>query len=106
MNATANAAAHMIDLSHIDDLARRLSNLVPPGMREGREELQQNFKSILQAGLGKLDLVTREEFDVQRAVLLRTREKLEALQQAVAQLEAQLQAQTPAAAPTSSPTQN
>jgi len=102
MNATANAAAHMIDLSHIDDLARRLSNLVPPGMREGREELQQNFKSILQAGLGKLDLVTREEFDVQRAVLLRTREKLEALQQAVAQLEAQ----TPAAAPTSPPTQN
>src|SRR4249919_1371643 len=98
MNATANAAAHMIDLSHIDDLARRLSNLVPPGMREGREELQQNFKSILLAGLGKLDLVTREEFDVQRAVLLRTREKLEALQQAVAQLEAQ----TPAAAPTSS----
>jgi len=102
MNANANAAAHMIDLSHIDDLARRLSNLVPPGMREGREELQQNFKSILQAGLGKLDLVTREEFDVQRAVLLRTREKLEALQQAVAQLEAQ----TPAAAPTSPPTQN
>jgi len=106
MNATANAAAQMIDLSHIDDLARRLSNLVPPGMRDSREELQQNFKSILQTGLGKLDLVTREEFDVQRAVLLRTREKLEALQQAVAQLEAQLQAQTPAAAPTSSPTQN
>ena len=102
MNANANAAAHMIDLSHIDDLARRLSNLVPPGMRESREELQQNFKSILQTGLGKLDLVTREEFDVQRAVLLRTREKLEALQQAVAQLEAQ----TPAAAPTSPPTQN
>jgi BMFP domain-containing protein YqiC len=96
----------MIDLSHIDDLARRLSNLVPPGMREGREELQQNFKSILQTGLGKLDLVTREEFDVQRAVLLRTREKLEALQQAVAQLEAQLQAQAPAAAPPPSPNQH
>ena len=100
MNATANAATHMIDLSHIDDLARRLSNLVPPGMRgdaslEVREELHQNFKSILQAGLGKLDLVTREEFDVQRAVLLRTREKLEAMQQAVAQLEAQLQAPAP-----------
>ena len=63
----------MIDLSQLDELARRLSNLVPPGLREGREELQQNFKSVLQAGLGKLDLVTREEFDVQRAVLLRTR---------------------------------
>jgi len=105
MNAT-NAAAQMIDLSHIDDLARRLSNLVPPGMRESREELQQNFKSILQAGLGKLDLVTREEFDVQRAVLLRTREKLEALQQAVTELEAQLQAQAPAAGPTPPPNQH
>ncbi len=79
----------MIDLSHIDDLARRLSGLVPPSMREGSEELQQNFKAVLQSGLSKLDLVTREEFDVQRAVLLRTRKKLEALQQAVEQLEAQ-----------------
>ena len=96
----------MIDLNTIDDLARRLSDLVPPGLRESQEELQQTFKSALQSGLSKLDLVTREEFDVQRAVLLRTRAKLEALQQAVAQLEAQLQAQTPAAAPTSSPTQN
>jgi len=80
----------MIDLNHLDDLARRLSALVPPGMREGREELQQNFKSVLQSGLSKLDLVTREEFDVQRAVLLRTREKLEELQRTVAALEAEL----------------
>ena len=80
----------MIDLGHIDELARRLSSLVPPGLREGREELQQNFKSVLQAGLGRLDLVTREEFDVQREVLLRTREQLEALQRTVAELEAQL----------------
>jgi len=80
----------MIDLSHIDDLARRLSGLVPPGLREGREELQENFKAVLQSGLARLDLVTREEFDVQRAVLLRTREKLEDLQRAVEQLEGQL----------------
>ena len=56
-----------------DDLARRLSDLVPPGLRESREDLQRTFKSALQSGLAKLDLVTREEFDVQRAVLLRTR---------------------------------
>jgi ubiquinone biosynthesis accessory factor UbiK len=80
----------MIDLNHIDDLARRLSSLVPPGLRESREELQQNFKSVLQSGLSKLDLVTREEFEVQRAVLLRTREKLDQLQRIVADLEAQL----------------
>ena len=76
----------MIDLAQLDELARRLSSLVPPGLREGREELQQNFKSVLQAGLGKLDLVTREEFEVQRAVLARTREKLEALEREVATL--------------------
>lgn len=87
-------AITMIDFSQIDELARRLSNLVPAGLRgEGaqalREELQQNFKSVLQAGLGKLDLVTREEFDVQCAVLLRTREKLDALQRAIDRLEAE-----------------
>ena len=85
----------MIDLNHIDDLARRLSSMVPPGLRgnasqELRDELQQNFKSVLQTGLSKLDLVTREEFEVQRAVLLRTREKVEELQRAVTELEAQL----------------
>jgi BMFP domain-containing protein YqiC len=87
----------MIDLTQIDELARRLSGLVPPGVRESREELQQNFKAVLQSGLAKLDLVTREEFDVQRAVLMRTREKLEELQRAVAELESRVGAsdQTP-----------
>jgi len=79
-----------IDLAHIDELARRLSSLVPGSLRESREELQQNFKSVLQTGLGKLDLVTRDEFDVQRAVLLRTRDKLNELQRAIDRIEAQL----------------
>jgi BMFP domain-containing protein YqiC len=80
----------MIDLSQIDDLARRLSGLVPPALREGREEMQDNFKAALQAGLNKLDLVTREEFDVQRAVLARTRSQLDELRALVEQLEARL----------------
>ncbi len=79
--------APFIDLAQLDELARRLSTLVPPGLREGREELQQNFKSVLQAGLTRLDLVTREEFEVQRAVLARTREKVEALERALSALE-------------------
>ena len=79
----------MIDLAQLDELARRLGGLLPPSLREGREELQENFKSVLQAGLARLDLVTREEFEVQRAVLLKTREKLEALERTVAELEAQ-----------------
>ena len=78
----------MIDLKNIDDLARKLSDLVPPGLKDARADLEQNFKSTLQAGLNRLDLVTREEFDVQRAVLLRTREKLDALERKLAELEA------------------
>ncbi|MBD8526908.1 ubiquinone biosynthesis accessory factor UbiK [Pseudomarimonas arenosa] len=79
----------MLDFKSVDDLARRLSDLLPPGLGAAREDLQKNFRSALQAGLGRLDLVTREEFDVQRAVLLRTREKLDALERSVAELEAQ-----------------
>lgn len=78
----------MLDFKSIDDLARRLSDLVPPGLDGARDDLARNFRAALQAGLGKLDLVTREEFDVQRAVLLRTREKLELLERRLAELEA------------------
>ena len=78
----------MIDLKSIDELARRVSELIPPGARAAGDELQANVKATLQAGLAKLDLVTREEFEVQRAVLLRTREKIDALERALAELEA------------------
>jgi len=79
----------MIDLKSIDDLARRLNELVPPGLEGARADLEKNFRATLQAGLAKLDLVTRDEFEVQRQVLLRTREKLEALERAVAAMEPQ-----------------
>jgi BMFP domain-containing protein YqiC len=85
----------MIDLKNLDDLARKLSDMVPPGLKDARADLEQNFKATLQAGLGRLDLVTREEFDVQRAVLLRTREKLDALERALAVIEARLATPTP-----------
>jgi BMFP domain-containing protein YqiC len=77
----------MLDFKSIDDLARRLSDLVPSGLDGARADLEKNFRAALQAGLGRLDLVTREDFDVQRAVLLRTREKLERLEQRVRELE-------------------
>src|SRR4051812_48811527 len=78
----------MINITAIDELARRLADLVPPGARDARDELSANFRDALRAGLRRLDLVTREEFDVQRGVLLRTREKIEALEAQVAALEA------------------
>lgn len=76
-----------MDPRHIDDLARRLSAAVPPGISALRRDLEENFKAVLQSGLARLDLVSRQEFDVQAAVLRRTREKLEALEARLAELE-------------------
>ena len=72
----------------IDDLARRLAGAVPENVNALRRDLEQNFKGVLQAQLTRLDLVNREEFDVQSAVLRRTREKLAALEQRLAEIEA------------------
>ena len=77
----------MINVQSIDELAQRLAALVPPGLQQAREDMTSTFRSALQAGLRNLDLVTREEFDVQRCVLLRTREKIEQLEQQVLALE-------------------
>jgi hypothetical protein len=63
----------------IENLARKLAESVPEGLRSMRIDLEENFRAVLKSGLSKLDLVTREEFEVQEAVLKRTREKLEAL---------------------------
>jgi BMFP domain-containing protein YqiC len=77
-----------MDPRFIDDLARRLSSAVPPGVAALRRDLEDNFKAVLQSGLARLDLVSRQEFDVQAAVLRRTREKLEALEARLKTLEA------------------
>ena len=71
----------------LDELARELVDAVPRNVRALGDDLERNFRSLLQAGLGKMDLVTREEFDLQVAVLARTREKLEALEMRLAELE-------------------
>jgi BMFP domain-containing protein YqiC len=71
----------------IEGLARKLADAVPEGLKTVRDDLEQNFRAVLKGGLSKLDLVTRDEFEVQEAVLERTRAKLEALEAKVAQLE-------------------
>ncbi|HUF74379.1 MAG TPA: accessory factor UbiK family protein [Gammaproteobacteria bacterium] len=72
----------------IDEIARQLAEAVPRNLRAIGEDLEKNFRSLLAAGFERMDLVTREEFDLQSAVLERTREKLEALEQRIAELEA------------------
>ena len=69
----------------IDEIARRLLDSVPPALRTVRRDLEDNFRAVLRSTLGKLDVVTRDEFDTQTRVLERTRARLE-------QLEARLQA--------------
>ena len=73
----------------LENIARKLADAVPDGLRAMREDLEQNFRAVLRTSLNKLDLVTREEFDVQEAVLARTRAKLEALELRVAEMESQ-----------------
>jgi len=75
------------DPKSLDDLARRLADAVPPGLAALKNDLEQNFKAVLQSGLAKLDLVTRQEFDIQAGVLKRSRERLEELERRIAALE-------------------
>ena len=73
----------------IDEIVRHLADSVPPAFRSMQQDLEANFRAVLRSSLGKLDLVTRDEFDTQLKVLERTRSKLEALEQKVQALEAQ-----------------
>jgi BMFP domain-containing protein YqiC len=77
-----------LNSSGLDDLARRLADSVPESVRAFGRDLEGNFKAVLQAQLGKLDLVTRQEFDVQAAILERTRVKLAELESRLKEIEA------------------
>ena len=77
----------MLNTKFIDDLARQISDSIPAGVKGLQADVEKNVHTLLQGALGKLDLVTREDFDTQAAVLRRTREKLDALEKIVAELE-------------------
>src|ERR1700677_233302 len=82
-----------INSSGLDELARRLADSVPESVRAFGRDLEGNFKAVLQAQLSKLDLVTRQEFDVQAAILERTRAKLTELEARLKELETKLSPQ-------------
>ena len=77
----------MFDAKTIDDMANRLAGVVPPSLQAVKAVLEKTFHAILQSALGKLDLVTREEFEVQKLVLAKTRMNLELLEKRVAEME-------------------
>ncbi len=80
----------MIKTELIDEMAERLSNTLPPGFKQFQAEMEKNFRAVMQGAFSKMDLVSREEFDVQSAVLLRTRQKVEQVEKQLSALEAQL----------------
>ena len=80
----------MFEPKFFDDLSARLQAAVPEGMRSLQQDVDRNVRAAVQSALSRLDLVTREDFEVQTKVLARTRAQLEALNIRVAQLEAQV----------------
>jgi BMFP domain-containing protein YqiC len=71
----------------IEEMVESLTRLLPPGMKSLRTELRENFRAVLRAKLERLDLVSRERFDVQADLLARTQAKLEALEARLAKIE-------------------
>lgn len=80
----------MLDPKLLDDLTRRLAGAMPPAAKAMQADMEKNLRAAVQAALAKLDLVTREEFDVQTKVLARSRAKIEQLEKQIAGLEAEL----------------
>ena len=70
-----------------DDLAKKITGLLPGSVVQLQQDLESNIKALLQSSLAKMNLVTREEFDVQEALLQRTREKLDKLEKLLQELE-------------------
>ncbi|WP_292759788.1 ubiquinone biosynthesis accessory factor UbiK [Methylophaga sp. UBA2689] len=77
----------MIDPKKFDEIADTITRALPPGLLQMRGDAEKNIRAAMSSTFNKLDLVTREEFEVQSQVLLRTREKLEALEKRVEELE-------------------
>lgn len=69
----------MFDNKQLDKLAQKLYAALPPSLQHFEKDIQEKFKEILQATFIRLNLVTREEFEVQTKVLARTREKVDAM---------------------------
>ncbi|NND91294.1 MAG: accessory factor UbiK family protein [Granulosicoccus sp.] len=90
----------MIDSRVFDDISKSLGKLLPPGVADMKADFERNARSAVQSALGNLDLVTREEFDVQTEVLRNTRQQLKRLEARISALESASRAQGEAVDPT------
>lgn len=77
----------MNQVPFVDRIVAEVSSRMPSGLGELRHDVERNVQAVLQDALTRFDLVSREEFEVQKQVLLKTREKLEALERLVDELE-------------------
>lgn len=77
----------MINAKKIEEIAKQVTEAIPPGVKSFANEIEEKTKTVLQSKLAKLDVVTREEFDVQTQVLFKTRTQLIELEARVAELE-------------------
>ena len=80
----------MFNPGQLDEITERILGSIPSGIKDVQQDVQKNVRAALQGAFTKMDLVSREEFEVQSAVLQRTREKLESLEACVTDLEKQI----------------
>lgn len=79
----------MLDRHKLDEIANMISNALPDGVRHLRSDIEKNIRTALIAAFKNMDLVTRDEFEIQKKVLERTREKLDAIEAQIAAFEKQ-----------------
>lgn len=77
----------MLDPKKLEEIAKQITDAVPPELKNLAEGAEAKVKQVLQTQLSRLDFVSREEFDIQNQVLIRTREKLQALEARISELE-------------------
>lgn len=82
----------MINSKKIEDIAKQVTEAIPPGLKNLANDFEEKTKTVIQRKLTELDVISREEFDVQTQVLLKTREKLAILEAKVAEIEAKMSA--------------
>ena len=77
----------MINTDFLDEVSRKVSSVLPEGIKMMQQDVDKNIRAILQSSIEKMNLVSREEFDIQAALLARTQERLQALEKQIEQLE-------------------